>query len=131
MPTFDAILNALRYQREGLLPSPLYALLLEVVIDDTLHGGICADVFAHTPDEVGRCASLLPGFLTVANVTGRPLRILEVGTSAGLNLRWDHYRYEGGAAGTTWGDPDSPLRFDGVFDEPRPRLDVDAHVVER
>jgi hypothetical protein len=60
-------------------------------------------------NEVGRCAALLPGFLSVASATGMPLRLLEVGASAGLNLRWDAYRYE--ADGFAWGPPDSPLRI--------------------
>ena len=33
---------------------------------------------------------------TVARRTGLPLRVLEVGASAGLNLRWDHYWYDTG-----------------------------------
>jgi hypothetical protein len=60
-------------------------------------------------NEVGRCAALLPGFLGMAERTGMPLRLLEVGSSAGLNLRWDAYRYE--AEGFSWGPPDSPLRI--------------------
>lgn len=58
-------------------------------------------------NEVGRCAALLPGFLTVAADTGLPLRLLEVGASAGLNLNWDRYRYISGP--TTWGTIGSPL----------------------
>jgi hypothetical protein len=60
-------------------------------------------------NEVGRCAALLPGFLTVGERTGRPLRVLEVGSSAGLNLRWDRYRYEAGEF--AWGPGSSPLRL--------------------
>lgn len=56
-------------------------------------------------NEIGRCAALLPGFLTVAAATGLPLRLLEAGASAGLNLRWDRYRYL--AAEMAWGPPDS------------------------
>ena len=48
--------------------------------------------------SVGR-AALLGGFLAVQRATGLPLRLLEVGASAGLNLRWDLFRYEG------WGPP--------------------------
>lgn len=45
-------------------------------------------------NEVGRCAYLMPGFMTIAAENpGRPLALLDVGTSAGLNLNWDQYRY--------------------------------------
>lgn len=71
-------------------------------------------------NEVGRCAALLPGFLAIAEKTGLPLRLLEVGASAGLNLRWDRYRYEAGRF--AWGDPDSPvrLRFELAGEAPPP-----------
>jgi len=58
-------------------------------------------------NEVGRCAALLPGFLTVAAEANLPLRLLEVGASAGLNLRWDWYRYL--AEGFSWGPTRSPV----------------------
>jgi hypothetical protein len=61
-------------------------------------------------NEVGRCAALLPGFLAFAADTGLPLRMLEVGASAGLNLRWDRYRYV--AEGFAWGPADSPVTID-------------------
>ena len=60
-------------------------------------------------NEVGRCAALLPGFFAIASRTGLPLRLLEVGASAGLNLGWDDYRYE--AEGFAWGPEDSPVRI--------------------
>jgi hypothetical protein len=62
-------------------------------------------------NEVQRCWVLLPIFLTVARLAGRPLDLVELGTSAGLNLLWDRYgyRYEGGA----WGDAESPLQLAG------------------
>ncbi|HEY6145265.1 MAG TPA: DUF2332 domain-containing protein [Solirubrobacterales bacterium] len=60
-------------------------------------------------NEVGRCAALLPGFFAVSGATELPLRLLEVGSSAGLNLRWDRYRYE--TPGFAWGDPGSPVRI--------------------
>jgi hypothetical protein len=61
-------------------------------------------------NEVGRCAALLPGFFAAAQRSGMPLRLLEVGASAGLNLRWDRYRYEAGDF--SWGDASSPARID-------------------
>ena len=60
-------------------------------------------------NEVGRCAALLPGFLGFAERTGLPLRLLEVGSSAGLNLAWSDYRYEAGDF--AWGPVSSPLRI--------------------
>jgi hypothetical protein len=44
-------------------------------------------------NEVERSRGLLPGFLEVARHTGLPLRLLEIGASAGLNLRWDHFPF--------------------------------------
>jgi hypothetical protein len=60
-------------------------------------------------NEVRRSATLLPGFLTIAAILGKPLRLLEIGASAGLNLQWDSYRYSLG--GATWGDPASPVHL--------------------
>lgn len=79
-------------------------------------------------NEVGRSAALLGGFLEVAQRSGKPLRILEVGASAGLNLRWDRFRYE--SAEGEWGDASSPVRFDHSFDVPPP-MNRAAEVVER
>ena len=79
-------------------------------------------------NEVGRSAALVGGFLEVARRTRLPLRLLEIGASAGLNLRWDQYRYE--AADRTWGDPASPVRFTESFEVPPP-MHGDARVVER
>jgi hypothetical protein len=84
-------------------------------------------------NEVGRSAALVAGYVEVARRSGLPLRVLEIGASAGLNLRWDHYWYDTGAS--TFGDPSSPVRFVGVWDGEPPVLgDRDASdvtVVER
>lgn len=42
-------------------------------------------------NEPSRAAALAIGFLMVARENELPLRLLEVGASAGLLLRWDHY----------------------------------------
>lgn len=70
-------------------------------------------------NEVGRSAVLLFGFLSVADETGLPLRLLEIGASAGLNLRWDHFRYEAGDF--TWGPPESPVRLAFELEGTTPR----------
>jgi hypothetical protein len=80
-------------------------------------------------NEPGRSAALLCGFLEVAEQTKLPLRLLEVGASAGLNLRWDRYFYA--ASRATWGAADSPVRFDPAFLEGAPPLHVRPEVVER
>ena len=56
-------------------------------------------------NEVARCGALLPAFAAVAD--GRPLALIEIGASAGLNLLWDHYAYDYGDP--TAGVPSSPL----------------------
>jgi hypothetical protein len=72
-------------------------------------------------NEVGRSAALVGGYVEVARRSGLPLRILEVGASAGLNLQWDRYFYDTGAS--TLGDPASPVRFVGVWKGTPPPLD--------
>ena len=74
--------------------------------------------------------ALVGGFLMVARDTGMPLRILEVGASAGLNLRWDRFFYR--AEEGSWGDPASPVRLDDVYDaDSAPPFEVQASVADR
>jgi hypothetical protein len=80
-------------------------------------------------NEVRRARALLGGFLQIVRDTGFPLSLLEVGTSAGLNLRWDHFRYE--VNGDMWGDPASPVRLLEGFAGPHPSFDVSIEVVGR
>jgi hypothetical protein len=86
--TWTAFVEAIAARREDLAP------LVELPVQT---------------NEVGRCAALLVGFLAVAERTGMPLRLLELGSSAGLNQLWDRYRYE--AEGFAWGSPSSPLKI--------------------
>ncbi|SDF06136.1 hypothetical protein SAMN05660662_0930 [Blastococcus aurantiacus] len=74
-------------------------------------------------NEVGRTVPLLVGLAEVARRTGEPLRLLEIGASAGLNLLFDRFRF-----GEVWGPPDSPCRLP----DPGIPLDLDGvRVVER
>lgn len=80
-------------------------------------------------NEVGRSAVLVGGYAEVGQRTGLPLRVLEIGASAGLNLRWDHYAYDTGRV--VAGDPESPLRFDRVWEGEPPDLPATFSVAER
>lgn len=62
-------------------------------------------------NEVRRCACLLPAFAIAARqLGGRPLALVEIGASAGLNLLWDRYHVDYGPAGQC-GDPAAPVRL--------------------
>ncbi len=62
-------------------------------------------------NEVRRCACLLPVFgLVSAIAPDRPLVLIEVGSSAGLNLLWDRYAYDYGD-GAIYGDAGSRVRL--------------------
>ncbi|MBY7142630.1 DUF2332 domain-containing protein [Virgibacillus sp. NKC19-3] len=47
-------------------------------------------------NEVRRCAYLYPTFCYAYNQVNKPLAMIEIGTSAGLQLMWDHYSYSYG-----------------------------------
>jgi hypothetical protein len=80
-------------------------------------------------NEIGRAAVLLGGFAEIAQTTGLPLALLEVGASAGLNLRWDRYRYELGSH--AWGDPASPVHIRSEWRGSPPPLPSTIEVDER
>ncbi len=77
-------------------------------------------------NEPGRCATLYGGLLRLAERHRLPLRLLEIGASAGMTLVPDRYRYV--VEGRTLGDPASPL----VWEEPWVGLPVaDPWAAER
>ncbi len=124
---------AAHYPSVGGTPGPAAEAAFEAVVAahlpelaERIHDGV-------QTNEVGRSAALVGAFLEVAAGAGggggMPLRVFEVGASAGLNLRWDHYRYEAGGRGV--GDPSSPVRFVEPWVGRRPRLDRTCTVAER
>ncbi len=63
-------------------------------------------------NETRRCGYLLPAFSHVGTLAdGRPLALIEIGCSAGLNLCFDHYAYDYGD-GQRRGDAGSQLLLD-------------------
>jgi hypothetical protein len=92
-------------------------------------------------NEVRRSAALYPAIALAAWELGEPVAILEAGAAAGLNLLFDRYWFDYGAAGTA-GDPASPVRaccqLRGGRRPPIPqrapqvvaRLGIDAHPLD-
>jgi hypothetical protein len=79
-------------------------------------------------NEVGRSAALIGGLLRINRGFGFPVRLFEIGSSAGLNLRPDHYRYH--YAGGQWGPVDSPVTIDDAWHGRLPP-DGAVRIVER
>jgi hypothetical protein len=65
-------------------------------------------------NEVGRCAALLPVILQIEEETNRPILLLDVGTSAGLNLHLDKYNYRYDPGIEILVDPVAPLLHCGL-----------------
>lgn len=80
-------------------------------------------------NEVARSASLVGGFLVIAREARMPMHVLEIGSSAGLNLRFDQFRYE--QAGRGFGPIDAAVRFDGLWSKGAPPWDAPLEVAQR
>lgn len=85
----------------------------------------------HPPqtNEVGRAAALLGGLRHIAAEQDLPMRLIEVGASAGLNLRADKF-YVPGDAGS-YGNPDSPVVLAGGWQgeaPPQARIEVTERI---
>lgn len=61
-------------------------------------------------NEVRRCAYLYPVFCLVYKKTRKPLSLIEIGTSAGLQLLWDMYSYSYGTS-EVFGNKNSTLKI--------------------
>lgn len=81
-------------------------------------------------NEVARALPVLAMMLAVSHATRMPLRIFEIGSSAGLLLNFDCYRYAGET--WSWGDPDAKLKLENATREGTPQhLDADLEIAER
>jgi hypothetical protein len=78
-------------------------------------------------NEVQRSWGLLPAFLSL--IDGRPLDLLELGPSAGLNLLWDRYAYR--YATGAWGSGSLVLSGDDRTPPPADLLSRSADVARR
>lgn len=102
----------------------------EILATATAHADALRVALEQPPqtNEVGRSAALIGGLLRVNREFDFPIRLFEIGSSAGLNLRADryHYRYTGGK----WGPPDSPVTIDDAWHRDTPPPGV-LQIVER
>ncbi len=74
-------------------------------------------------NEPGRSSALVTGLLAVAAATGKPLRLFELGASAGLNLNWPRYRFDAGL--WSLGAADAAVRLPcAAWPAEPPRLDL-------
>lgn len=103
-----------------------------------LHGAILSAVHSHDDfvatrlqrapqtNEVRRSTALLAGFLHIADRTGLPLDISEIGASAGLNLLFDRFTHR--IDGSPYGAPASKVQLEPDWSGPPPppaRLEVE------
>lgn len=64
-------------------------------------------------NEVNRCAYLYPVFGYIYDIAKKPLALIEIGTSAGLQLIWDKYCYSYGED-RYFGQLDSPVHLTSI-----------------
>lgn len=81
-------------------------------------------------NEVGRAIGLLPLLASVRARIAHPIHLIEIGTSAGLLLRLDHFRYRY-EAGAEWGPGDSPVLLTTELRGAIPPLPGDGLGIER
>lgn len=71
-------------------------------------------------NEVRRCSYLYPAFCYIYEKTKRPLALVEIGTSAGLQLLWDKYGYSYNSDEEVYGEARSELRISSKMQGARP-----------
>lgn len=105
---------------------PLVSALMRSELDDV------TAFMRHEPqtNEVRRSAVLTPGFLAAAKAGPHPLRVLELGASAGLNQLWDRRRYLFGPD-MIWGPAHASFSLDIEWRGGPPPLDARVVVAER
>jgi hypothetical protein len=89
-------------------PDAAWAVAQQTIVE---HAGVIRVLARRTvqTNEPGRCAALYGGLLWLAERHRLPIRLLEIGASAGLHLNVDRFGYVVG--GAVLGDPASPLSF--------------------
>jgi hypothetical protein len=102
----------------------------DLVLAATEQAGYLRDALDQPPqtNEVGRSAALIGGLLLLGRHFDMPVRLFEIGCSAGLNLRADHYLYR--HPGGDWGPAGSPVTVDDAWRGQLPPA-AELQIVER
>ncbi|MCR9135054.1 MAG: DUF2332 family protein [Alphaproteobacteria bacterium] len=112
--------------------SRLYPPNHEGVTSQTLHAAISSAVHHHDDflaerllrapqtNEVRRSTALIAGLLHIADRTGMPLHLSEIGASAGLNLHFDRFAHR--IAGHPYGKSTSSIQLEPDWQGPPPPL---------
>ncbi|MGI9586115.1 MAG: DUF2332 domain-containing protein [Acidimicrobiia bacterium] len=109
---------------------------LPTLADDFLetvatHVGYLSDSLSVAPqtNEIGRCAALLPLLFTALEGRKYDIRLLEIGSAAGLNLFLDRYSYDFGS--WTWGEASSGVVIATDWDGAPPKSPPGLAVTSR
>lgn len=109
--------------------------------DDALRAVLVEDIAQNRPhyetylegppqtNEVGRSGVMIGGYLSIAEQTGLPLHVFEIGASAGLNLGCDRFFYRFGEE--VWGDAASSVSLAPDWQGGLPPLHADLQIAER
>ncbi|PJW22025.1 DUF2332 domain-containing protein [Geobacillus thermodenitrificans] len=92
-------------------------------------------------NEVRRCSYLYPVFCWIYEQVKKPLSLIEIGTSAGLQLVWDQYRYNYGQQGSYGNVYSDVLITSNIHGDRSPflllesppvaeRIGIDLHVID-
>lgn len=105
-----------------------YAELCELLIEPP---PVVLDALTRPPqtNEVGRSVAIASGLLQITRELRMPLRLREIGSSGGLNLRSDSYWYEQDDVG--WGNAASSVRFVDLWEGGAPPFASGVEIADR
>lgn len=112
----------------GLNDDALRAVLVEDIAQNRPHYETYLEGPPQT-NEVGRSGVMIGGYLSIAEQTGLPLHVFEIGASAGLNLGCDRFFYRFGEK--VWGEAASPVSLAPDWQGGLPPLHADLQIAER
>lgn len=124
-PALGALYPPAALPDAGAMVEALRALLCDPSLDAELVGWLAGPP---QTNEVARSGVLMAGLLTIADSTRLPLRLFELGTSAGLNLNLDRFGYRLGEVVT--GDAASAVQLAPAWTGPAPPV-ADVTVLAR